>query len=58
MSKQQLAQLTRGLELSGELFMWMVRFTKEAEEGDGIARIVPWVHFSAQHGLVVEMWVP
>ncbi|XP_066361372.1 beta-D-glucosyl crocetin beta-1,6-glucosyltransferase-like [Miscanthus floridulus] len=41
MSEQQLARMARDLELSGERFLWVVRFPKDPEDGDDAARALP-----------------
>nr|ACG26485.1 anthocyanidin 3-O-glucosyltransferase [Zea mays] len=59
MSEQQLARMARGLELSGERFVWVVRFPRETEEGDEAARALPRGFAPAPgRGLVVEGWAP
>ncbi|KAL6657380.1 hypothetical protein ACP70R_005160 [Stipagrostis hirtigluma subsp. patula] len=57
MSEQQIAQLARGLELSGERFVWVVRFPESPDEDDAAARALPR-GFSPARGLVVEGWAP
>jgi hypothetical protein len=58
MSEQQLARMARGLELSGERFVWVVRFPK-GDEGDAAARALPRGFAPAPgRGLVVEGWAP
>ncbi|CAN6219908.1 unnamed protein product [Urochloa humidicola] len=57
MSEKQIAEMARGLELSSERFVWVVRFPKSSiGDGDdddygGAARALP-------RGLVVEGWAP
>ncbi|CAD6222620.1 unnamed protein product [Miscanthus lutarioriparius] len=59
MSEQQLARMARGLELSGERFLWVVRFPKGPEDGDDAARALPRGFAPApRRGLVVEGWGP
>ncbi|KAL6896894.1 hypothetical protein ACP4OV_007466 [Aristida adscensionis] len=61
MSTHQLTQLARGLELSGERFVWVVRFPESPDDdgGDGTAaaRELPR-GFAPARGLVVEGWAP
>jgi len=60
MSEQQIAQMARGLELSGAPFVWVVRFPKSKSPGDeerGAARALPR-GFAPARGLVVEGWAP
>ncbi|OEL14213.1 Beta-D-glucosyl crocetin beta-1,6-glucosyltransferase [Dichanthelium oligosanthes] len=59
MSEQQIAQMARGLELSGERFVWVVRFPKSPNDEDhrGAARALPR-GFAPARGLVVEGWAP
>ncbi|XP_066344292.1 beta-D-glucosyl crocetin beta-1,6-glucosyltransferase-like [Miscanthus floridulus] len=59
MSEQQLARMARGLELSGERFLWVVWFPKGPEDDDDAARALPRGFAPAPgHGLVVEGWAP
>ncbi|CAN6200236.1 unnamed protein product [Urochloa humidicola] len=63
MSEKQIAEMARGLELSGERFVWVVRFPKSSiGDGDdddygGAARALPR-GFAPERGLVVEGWAP
>ncbi|XP_062190238.1 UDP-glucosyltransferase 29-like [Phragmites australis] len=57
MSEQQIAQMARGLELSGERFVWVVRFPKSPDEDRDAARALPR-GFAPARGLVVEGWAP
>ncbi|PUZ73384.1 hypothetical protein GQ55_2G469800 [Panicum hallii var. hallii] len=58
MSEQQIAQMARGLELSGAPFVWVVRFPKSpGDEDRGAARALPR-GFAPARGLVVEGWAP
>jgi len=65
MTEEQLARMARGLELSGERFLWVVRFPKSPEEDDDAApapapaRALPRGFAPAPgRGLVVEGWAP
>ncbi|CAN6169214.1 unnamed protein product [Urochloa humidicola] len=65
MSEKQIAEMARGLELSGQRFVWVVRFPKtttgagDEDEDDygGAARALP-LGFAPERGLVVEGWAP
>ncbi|CAN6212687.1 unnamed protein product [Urochloa humidicola] len=63
MSERQIAEMARGLELSGERFVWVVRFPAKSAAGDvddeyaGAARALPR-GFAPARGLVVEGWAP
>jgi hypothetical protein len=57
MSKSQLAQMARGLELSGVPFLWVVRFPGAEDDVSGAARSMP-PGFAPARGMVVEGWVP
>jgi hypothetical protein len=50
MSEEQIAEVARGLELSGERFVWVLRFPNSPDEEDA-ARSLP-------RGVVVEGWAP
>lgn len=59
MSEHQMAQMARGLELSGARFMWVVRSPRSPEEDHhGAARALPWGFPPAERGLVVGGWAP
>lgn len=59
MSERQIAEMARGLELTGERFLWVVRFPKSPDEDDAgdAARAMPR-GFTPARGLVVEGWAP
>ncbi|CAL5084646.1 unnamed protein product [Urochloa decumbens] len=64
MSERQIAEMAHGLDLSGERFVWVVRFPKtsgdaggEDDEYGGAARALPR-GFAPARGLVVEGWAP
>ncbi|KAF0907675.1 hypothetical protein E2562_020447 [Oryza meyeriana var. granulata] len=58
MTEKQMAQMARGLELSGAAFMWVVRFPQQnTDEDHGVARAMP-PGFAPARGLVVEGWAP
>ncbi|KAM3392043.1 hypothetical protein ACQJBY_013273 [Aegilops geniculata] len=57
MSERQMAQMSRGLELSGVPFLWVVRFPNAEDEARGAARSMP-PGFAPARGLVVEGWAP
>ncbi|KAF8656602.1 hypothetical protein HU200_060667 [Digitaria exilis] len=65
MSEHQIEQMARGLELSGERFVWVVRFPKNAGDEDdehrggaAPARALPRGFAAGARGLVVEGWAP
>lgn len=61
MSEQQMARMARGLELSGQRFVWVVRFPKKNDDDDdgAAARALPRGFAPAPgQGLVVEGWAP
>ncbi|XP_037488754.1 UDP-glucosyltransferase 29-like [Triticum dicoccoides] len=55
MSERQMAQMARGLELSGVPFLWAVRFPNAEDDARGAARSMP-PGFAPARGLVVEGW--
>uniref|UniRef100_A0ACD5YBB9 Uncharacterized protein n=1 Tax=Avena sativa TaxID=4498 RepID=A0ACD5YBB9_AVESA len=55
MSERQMAQMARGLELSGVPFLLVVRFPEAEDNVSGAARSMPP---STARGMVVEGWVP
>ncbi|KAG8099133.1 hypothetical protein GUJ93_ZPchr0013g37165 [Zizania palustris] len=57
MSEKQIAQMARGLELSGEAFVWVVRFPQGPDEDRGAARAL-LRGLAPERGLVVEGWAP
>jgi UDP:flavonoid glycosyltransferase YjiC (YdhE family) len=57
MSESQMAQMARGLELSGVPFLWVVRFPDAEDDVRGAARSMP-AGFAPARGMVVEGWVP
>lgn len=63
MTEKQLAEMARGLELSGAAFVWVVRFPQQSPDGDEddhgatVARAMP-PGFAPARGLVVEGWAP
>ncbi|KAJ1292380.1 hypothetical protein BS78_02G386800 [Paspalum vaginatum] len=57
MSERQIAQMARGLELSGERFVWVVRFPKSGDGDGDAARPLPR-GFAPARGLVLEGWAP
>lgn len=57
MSEHQMAQMARGLELSGVPFLWVVRFPNTEDDARGAARSMP-PGFAPARGLVVEGWAP
>ncbi|XP_044969437.1 UDP-glucosyltransferase 29-like [Hordeum vulgare subsp. vulgare] len=57
MSEHQMAQMARGLELSGVPFLWVVRFPNAEDDARGAARSMP-PGFEPELGLVVEGWAP
>jgi len=57
MSESQMAQMARGLELSGVPFLWVVRFPGAEDDVRGAARSMP-PGFAPARGLVVEGWAP
>lgn len=61
MSERQIAELARGLELSGHRFLWVLRFPTADDEDDGrvAARSLPRGFAPDQsQGLVIEGWAP
>ncbi|GJN10718.1 hypothetical protein PR202_ga28835 [Eleusine coracana subsp. coracana] len=62
MSESQMAELARGLELSGHRFLWVVRFPKEHDDEDdghvAAAQSMPRGFEPAARGMVVEGWAP
>ncbi|CAL5061079.1 unnamed protein product [Urochloa decumbens] len=65
MSEQQIAEMARGLDLSGVPFVWVLRFPKTSAGGEdddddghaGAARALPR-GFAPTRGLVLEGWAP
>ncbi|KAM0922222.1 hypothetical protein ACQ4PT_006319 [Festuca glaucescens] len=57
MSESQMAQMARGLELSGVPFLWVVRFPDAEDDVRGAARSMP-AGFAPARGMVAEGWVP
>ncbi|KAL5197214.1 hypothetical protein ABZP36_000726 [Zizania latifolia] len=57
MSEKQIAQMARGLELSGAAFVWVVRFPQGPDEDRGAARAL-LRGLAPGCGLVVEGWAP
>jgi hypothetical protein len=57
MSESQLAEMARGLELSGVPYLWVVRFPDAEDDVRGAARSMP-AGFAPARGIVAEGWVP
>ncbi|KAK3125993.1 hypothetical protein QOZ80_7BG0612440 [Eleusine coracana subsp. coracana] len=60
MSESQMAELARGLELSGHRFFWVLRFPKEEDDNDEnshAARSLPR-GFDPAQGIVIQGWAP
>ncbi|KQK14698.1 beta-D-glucosyl crocetin beta-1,6-glucosyltransferase [Brachypodium distachyon] len=57
LSERQMAQMARGLELSGAPFLWVVRFPDDDNDSSGAARSLPRDYAPAR-GKVVQGWAP